>query len=77
VYSQKQYLEYRFDSAVVRRMASALFILEVTFMTGLALFAPALVLEQFLGLPQWASIIGIGICGTFYTSIVSGTALPA
>jgi len=53
----------------VRWLASATFILQQTTLIGVILYAPSIALEAFLGLPVWISILGIGVCGTIYTSI--------
>jgi len=55
----------------VRSLAAGIFVLQTVLSTGVALYAPALALEAFLGLPIWISIVGIGISGTIYTSIVN------
>ncbi|CAG7838062.1 unnamed protein product [Allacma fusca] len=64
-----EYLELRFDTMMVRWCASVSFILQGLVITGVVLYAPSIALERILGLPIWASIVGIGICGTVYTSI--------
>jgi Na+/proline symporter len=62
-------LEKRFESIWVRWLASGIFILQQTTLVAVILYAPSIALEAFLGLPVWLSILGIGLCGTIYTSI--------
>jgi hypothetical protein len=57
-------------------VASAIFILQGTLLTAVALFAPSIALEAFLGLPTWISVVGIGVIGTLYTAIVRKNACP-
>jgi len=66
-----QYLELRFDSVVVRWLASFTFIIQISIINGVVLYAPSIALEAILGLPVWVSIVAIGVCGTIYTSIVN------
>ncbi|CAG7817718.1 unnamed protein product [Allacma fusca] len=64
-----EYLELRFNSLGLRWLAAMTFIIQVVVVTGVVLFAPSIALETIAGLPIWASVAGIGICGTVYTSI--------
>ncbi|CAG7718016.1 unnamed protein product [Allacma fusca] len=64
-----EYLELRFESVALRRLAGVAFIIQYCVVTGVVLFAPSIALETILGVPVWASVAGMGICGTFYTSI--------
>ena len=38
---------------------------------GVGLFAPSIALSTFIGLELWQSVIGLGLCATVYTSMVS------
>ncbi|CAL8112611.1 unnamed protein product [Orchesella dallaii] len=67
--SAYKYLEYRYDSIVVRWMGSLIFIIQLLLISGIVMYAPALALETMMGLPLWMSVIGIAIIGTIYTSI--------
>jgi len=71
--SAYKYLEYRYDSIVVRWMGSLIFIIQLLLISGIVMYAPALALETMMGLPLWMSVVGIAIIGTIYTSIVSKT----
>ena len=62
------YLEERF-SVGVRTLASALFITRVLLWLALAIYAPALALEQVTGLPLWFTIVVTGALGTFYAAL--------
>ncbi|CAG7718017.1 unnamed protein product [Allacma fusca] len=64
-----EYLELRFESVALRRLAGLAFIIQFCVVTGVVLFAPSIALETILGIPVWVSVAGIGICGTIYTSV--------
>jgi sodium-coupled monocarboxylate transporter 8/12 len=61
------YLEERF-SVGVRTLASALFITRVLLWLALAIYAPALAMEQVTGLPLWLTIVVTGSLATFYAA---------
>lgn len=61
------YLEERF-SVGVRTLASALFITRVLLWLALAIYAPALAMEQVTGLPLWFTIVVTGALATFYAA---------
>jgi sodium-coupled monocarboxylate transporter 8/12 len=63
-----EYLERRFDSRL-RLMASALFLLRVTIWLAIAVYAPALAINQATGLPLPFSILLTGASTTFYTAM--------
>ncbi len=67
-YTAYQYLEERF-SVQVRVLASSLFIVRVLLWLALAIYAPALALEQVTGLPLWFTIFCTGTLTTFYTTL--------
>ncbi|MBI5819624.1 MAG: sodium/solute symporter [Verrucomicrobia bacterium] len=62
------YLEERF-SVGVRTLASALFITRVLLWLALAIYAPALALEQVTGLPLGFTIVVTGALATFYAAL--------
>lgn len=68
LYTAYEYLERRFDWRL-RRIASALFILRVTFYLGLAIFAPSLVVMEVTGWPLWVSVVLTGLAATIYTTL--------
>lgn len=63
-----QYLQKRFGTAA-RLTASFVFLLQLLFYTGVVLYAPALALEATTGISTAASVIGIGLVCTFYSTI--------
>ncbi len=67
-YTAYEYLEHRFDLRL-RRLSSASFIFRVCLWLALALYAPALVVSEMMGVPLWLSIVVIGACTTVYTTI--------
>ncbi|CAG7718018.1 unnamed protein product [Allacma fusca] len=64
-----EYLELRFESVALRRLAGVAFIIQFCVLTGVMLFAPSIALETILGVPVLVSVAGMGICGTIYTAI--------
>jgi len=67
-YTAYEYLEHRFDLRL-RRLSSASFIFRVSLWLALALYAPALVISEMMGVPLWLSIIVTGLVTTLYTTI--------
>ncbi len=68
LYTAYEYLERRFNLSI-RAISSALFITRVAFWLGLAIFAPALVLSEVVGVPTWISIVLVGAITTAYTAM--------
>ena len=66
-----QYLEMRFDSRAVRRMASLMFVLQTLLYEAVAIYAPALALAAVTNMPVWVSILTVAAIGSVYTAIVS------
>ncbi len=67
--SINEYLERRFESKWIRRLASGILIIQQLLESGVVLYAPSIVLETFLGFPMWMSVLGMGTCATIYTNI--------
>ncbi|XP_078052340.1 putative sodium-dependent multivitamin transporter [Augochlora pura] len=63
-----EYLQKRFGSAA-RTAASIAFMLQLFLYSGVVLYAPALALEATTGISTTASVIGIGLVCTFYSTI--------
>lgn len=63
-----QYLQKRFGTTI-RLVASFAFLLQLLFYTGVVLYAPALALEATTGISTTASVIGLGLICTFYSTI--------
>ncbi|KAL1481939.1 hypothetical protein MTO96_015253 [Rhipicephalus appendiculatus] len=67
--SVNQYLENRFNSALIRKIISALTVIEMCFFMGVVLYGPSLALGSVTGLPVWLSILVNGTVCAFYTAI--------
>ncbi|XP_033333875.1 putative sodium-dependent multivitamin transporter [Megalopta genalis] len=63
-----EYLQKRFGSAA-RTAASLAFMLQLFLYSGVVLYAPALALEATTGISTTASVVGIGLVCTFYSTI--------
>lgn len=63
-----EYLQKRFGTST-RIIASFAFLLQLLLYSGVVLYAPALALEATTGLSTTASVIGIGLVCTFYSTI--------
>ncbi|XP_012224692.2 putative sodium-dependent multivitamin transporter [Linepithema humile] len=63
-----EYLQKRFGMTT-RLIASFAFLLQLLCYTGVVLYAPALALEATTGMSTTASIIGLGLICTFYSTI--------
>lgn len=68
LYTAYEYLEKRFHRRM-RHLASALFLIRVTFYVGLAIYAPALAVTEVTGWPFWLSVVLTGAAATIYTSL--------
>ncbi|HJT77275.1 MAG TPA: sodium/solute symporter [Gemmataceae bacterium] len=68
LYTAYEYLERRFDRRL-RRLASALFVLRVTFYLALAVYAPALAVVEITGWPLWLCVTLTGLAATAYTTL--------
>ncbi|CAG2242100.1 SLC5A6 [Mytilus edulis] len=66
--SAYEYLELRFNK-VVRVLGCLLFQLQTILGMALTLYAPALALNQVMGIELWVSIVVIGLVCTFYTAL--------
>ncbi|XP_012943004.1 sodium-coupled monocarboxylate transporter 1 [Aplysia californica] len=64
-----EYLERRYHSRFARLTGTVLMIVTQILYVGIAAFAPSTALEAVTGFPVWATIVTIGVVGTFYTSI--------
>ena len=60
----------RYESVVVRLLATATFLIQMTMYMGVILFAPALALEAMVDFPIEYAMTGVGLCAAFYTAIV-------
>lgn len=64
-----EYLEMRYDSRAVRRMASLMFVLQTLLYEAVAIYAPALALAAVTNMPVWVSILAVAAIGSVYTAI--------
>lgn len=62
---------FRFQSKIVRRLASATFIVRNTFMLGITLYTPCVALNTVAGIPYWASFLLMTLLGIVFTIFVS------
>ncbi|KAH3807555.1 hypothetical protein DPMN_135900 [Dreissena polymorpha] len=67
--SAYEYLELRFESRLVRTIATSIGILGTIVYMGIVLFGPAIALEAVTGLPQWTSIVLVAVASVIYTAI--------
>jgi len=67
VYSIYEYLEKRFDMKT-RLVASGQFFILKALYLGIAIYAPALIIERMTGLPLFWTIVLTGLFVTFYTT---------
>ena len=66
-----QYLELRYNSRLVRLLASFSYIISIILYMGVVLYAPCLALHTITGLPVVGLILLGGIVTTIYTVMVS------
>ncbi|KAK4292859.1 hypothetical protein Pmani_034402 [Petrolisthes manimaculis] len=64
-----QYLEMRYESKWVRRLASGFFVLQTLLYEAVAIYAPALSLAATTNFPVWASILIVAVIASVYTAI--------
>lgn len=60
----------RYKSLWARRVASALFILQILLNQAVVIYAPALALAAVTDFPIWLSIVIVGAVASLYTAIV-------
>ena len=65
-----QYLEIRYNSRLVRTLASLSYVIASVASTGIALYAPCLSLRTVTGLPLVGLVLMAGLIATFYTVLV-------
>uniref|UniRef100_H3CN88 Solute carrier family 5 member 8 n=1 Tax=Tetraodon nigroviridis TaxID=99883 RepID=H3CN88_TETNG len=66
--STYEYLELRFSRAT-RLLGTVLFIVQTILYTGIAIYAPALALNQVTGMDLWGAVISTGVVCTFYCTM--------
>ena len=68
LYTAYEYLGRRFNQRL-RLLASALFIIRVSFYLALAVYAPSLAIVEITGWPLWLSVVLTGLAATLYTTL--------
>lgn len=66
-----QYLDLRFKSRLVRRLASGTYIVRALLNQGVTVFTPCVALNTVIGIPYWASIAGITAFSIMFNLLVS------
>lgn len=61
----------RFNSRLVRCLASATFILRQVLTLGVTVYTPSVALNTVIGIPYWISITGLTGISIFFTLLVS------
>lgn len=69
IISINEYIERRFKSSKLRKMATSCQLLQYSIYMGICLYAPALTLSTVTSLPTWASVVSMGVICTFYITI--------
>ena len=64
-----QYFDWRYDSMVLRRLASTISIVLWIFYAGACAYAPSIALSGITEIPLWAGIFCTAVVGTIYTAI--------
>ncbi|XP_067619577.1 sodium-coupled monocarboxylate transporter 1 [Eurosta solidaginis] len=62
-----QYIDLRFKSRLVRCLASATYIVRQICSLGITVYTPSVALATVIGIPYWASIIGMAVICIFFT----------
>ncbi|XP_017105011.1 sodium-coupled monocarboxylate transporter 2 [Drosophila bipectinata] len=62
-----QYIDLRFKSRTVRCLASATYIVRQICNLGITVYTPSVALSTVIGIPYWASIVGMAIICIFFT----------
>ncbi|XP_076067717.1 sodium-coupled monocarboxylate transporter 1-like [Oratosquilla oratoria] len=64
-----EYLQLRFNSRILKKLASLSQILNVAFYLGVCLYAPSLSFSTVTNIPTWISVVSMGIICTVYVTI--------
>ena len=62
----------RYESNWAKVMGTVAYMTQTLLYTGIALFAPSIVLSNVTGLADWLAIVLVAFLGTSYTAFVSG-----
>uniref|UniRef100_A0AC34FCG8 Uncharacterized protein n=1 Tax=Panagrolaimus sp. ES5 TaxID=591445 RepID=A0AC34FCG8_9BILA len=61
--------EIRYDSVILRRIGSALFLVSTLFYMAVVMYAPSVALVGVTDVPLWPFILAVGAVSTVYTAI--------
>ncbi|XP_035775838.1 sodium-coupled monocarboxylate transporter 1-like isoform X1 [Anopheles albimanus] len=64
-----QYLELRFNSRLVRCLASGTYILRTLLSLGVTIYTPTVALNTIIGVPYWASLLCITVISIFFNAL--------
>ncbi|XP_052863585.1 sodium-coupled monocarboxylate transporter 1-like [Anopheles cruzii] len=64
-----QYLELRFNSRIVRCLASGTYILRTLLSLGVTIYTPTVALNTIIGVPYWASLLCITVISIFFNAL--------
>ncbi|XP_069178112.1 sodium-coupled monocarboxylate transporter 1-like [Procambarus clarkii] len=67
--SMFEYIELRFKSRALRKIATGIQLLGSFVFSGICLYAPSLTLSSVTSLPIWASVVTMGLICSFYITI--------
>lgn len=65
------FFTFRFKSRLVRCLASATYILRQILSLGVTVYTPSVALATVIGIPYWASIVGMSAICILFTILVS------
>ncbi|XP_065339474.1 sodium-coupled monocarboxylate transporter 2-like [Cloeon dipterum] len=63
-----EYLELRFQSGLIRRLTSLLYVVRSCLMLGVTTLTPCVAIQAVLPVPLWASIVAVSILGILFTT---------
>lgn len=66
-----QYLDMRFKSRLVRCLASGTYVVRQLLNQGVTVYTPCVALNTVIGIPYWASIVGISLVSIIFNILVS------
>ncbi|XP_035896544.1 sodium-coupled monocarboxylate transporter 1-like isoform X2 [Anopheles stephensi] len=64
-----QYLELRFNSRLVRCLASGTYILRTLLSLGVTIYTPTVALNTIIGVPYWVSLLSITLISIFFNAL--------
>ncbi|KAK8387781.1 hypothetical protein O3P69_018334 [Scylla paramamosain] len=67
--SVNEYIELRYNTTTLRKLATVCHLITKLFYMGICLYAPSLALSTVTGLSTWASMLTMGFICTFYITI--------